>query len=229
MKEDDSKAKENRNPLDYQPEQQQLNVRIEPRIANVRVGESVLIRCITQPGREPIEISWYKSTPTNELIHETRILNNALVINSASYSDSGDYYCEGRNSQGSHKARSRLIVNQPEEQTRNAYNVDNQSLDNRNQANAGDSMNVIIPPTVHIIPERQTIIQGKSSTLRCVAEGNPTPKIVWSKARSELDPARHLIINGQNQSTLEIRDSTIGDRGLYVCRAENSGGRSYIG
>lgn len=52
----------------------------------------------------------------------------------------------------------------------------------------------------------------------------PAPKIIWTKSRSELDPVRHLIINGPNRSTLEIRNSTISDRGLYVCRAESQGG-----
>lgn len=74
-------------------------------------------------------------------------------------------------------------------------------------------MNVIIPPTVHIIPERQTIIQGKTGQLHCFATGTPTPKIQWHKARSELNPNRHFVLAGQNKSTLEIRDSLIEDRG----------------
>ena len=222
-KSSESSSSSNNDPLiDYN----QLAVRIEPRILNVRVGESITIRCLAQ-GREPIEINWFKSTATNELIQETRILHNALVINSAVYSDTADYYCEARNEQGSQKARSRIIVN---DNNNYPYNDNNQNLDNRqgNQQSSSssqdNSMNVIVPPTVHIIPERQTIIQGKSGQLQCLTNGTPPPKITWIKARSELTSTRHFVIPGQNKSTLEIRDALVEDRGLYVCRSENSGG-----
>ena len=204
---------------------QQLNVRIEPRILSVRVNEPISLRCLVQ-GREPISITWFKSTSTNELIPERRIINNELKIDQAQYSDSGDYYCEGRGNQGSYKARSRIIVTEQQNDSRDQstnnnpyYNQEPESRQNQ------DSMNVIVPPSVHIIPERQTIVQGKSGTIHCMATGgNPSPKIIWSKARAELDTSRHIITNSQNRSTLEIRDANIQDRGLYVCRAENSGG-----
>lgn len=209
------------NPIANNPNSQasQLNVRIEPRILNVKTNEPISLRCIVQ-GREPISINWYKSTLANELQPERRILNNALVINSAQYSDSGDYYCEASNGQNTYKARSRVIVSEQD------YNRGNQEPSNpypnypeERYRQDKDSMNVIIPPSLTVMPERQTIVQGKSGTIHCiVGSGNPTPKITWSKARSELSPSRHFILNSGNRSSLEIRDSRTEDRGLYVCR-----------
>lgn len=193
-------------PINYPPQSQQLNVRVEPRILNVKVGDSIFLKCIAQSDSGPIEISWYKSTSVNEFVKESRHVYNGLVINSASLLDSGDYYCEGRNSQGStHRARSRVIVSPIEDSTPDYYDPDFR----RQQGTQG---NVIIPPSIHIIPERQTIIQNSSGRLICLAKGNPTPKIVWSKAHAELDLSRHLIINEENKSTLEIRNSTVSDR-----------------
>ena len=37
------------------------------------------------------------------------------------------------------------------------------------------------PPTVRIEPDRQTISQGTSAELRCLASGDPTPSVRWSK------------------------------------------------
>ncbi|XP_076452135.1 basement membrane-specific heparan sulfate proteoglycan core protein-like isoform X4 [Babylonia areolata] len=74
-------------------------------------------------------------------------------------------------------------------------------------------------PTVRIEPERQTVSQGSTGTLRCIATGNPRPTIRWSRARAELT-ANHNI----QGDILRITQATMDDRGYYICSAENVAG-----
>lgn len=220
---------ERQDPFQFSALDDNLAVTLEPRVLTVRAGETAIFKCIVQ-GQKPIEINWYKTATNDELAmiispetisdQGVRLVNKTLVIEAAQFSDFGDYYCQVSNSQGTQKARSRLIVNQ-DDQLNSVY-TENPVPDQRNQHLT--DMNIIIPPKVHLVPERQTIIQGKTGYIHCMTSGSPTPKITWIKARSELSPARHFVVQGQNKSTLEIRDAIIEDRGLYVCRSENSGG-----
>ncbi|XP_069692113.1 basement membrane-specific heparan sulfate proteoglycan core protein isoform X26 [Periplaneta americana] len=75
------------------------------------------------------------------------------------------------------------------------------------------------PPTVRIEPETQTISQGTLGELRCIASGDPTPIIRWSKSNEEL--ANNVQAAGQ---VLRIINAMVRDRGVYICTAENSGG-----
>ena len=215
-------------PFQFSALDDHLSVSLEPRVLTVRAGETAIFKCSVQ-GQKPIEINWYKTATNDELAmiispetivdQGVRVVNKTLVIEAAQYSDFGDYYCEVKNAQGTQRTRSRLIVSQEDAQQTNPYG---ERPDQRSQHL--NDMNIIIPPKVHLVPERQTIIQGKTGHITCQTSGSPTPKITWIKARSELSPARHFVMQGQNKSTLEIRDAIIEDRGLYVCRSENSGG-----
>ncbi|KAG8239776.1 hypothetical protein J437_LFUL019414, partial [Ladona fulva] len=77
------------------------------------------------------------------------------------------------------------------------------------------------PPTVHIEPDRQTLPQGTSAELRCIAAGDPTPSIRWSKAGEEFSSNVQII--GQ---LLRLNNAQVTDRGVYICLAENAGGTS---
>jgi len=76
------------------------------------------------------------------------------------------------------------------------------------------------PPTVSIEPARQTIGQGKDTELRCVATGNPPPRVSWSKAGEDLS-SPSLLVTG---NTITVRNAVVADRGVYLCTAENSAG-----
>ena len=41
------------------------------------------------------------------------------------------------------------------------------------------------PPTVRIEPDRQTISQGSDAELRCLAVGDPSPTVRWTKVGEE--------------------------------------------
>lgn len=62
------------------------------------------------------------------------------------------------------------------------------------------------PPTVQIEPERQTVPQGTVGELRCIATGDPTPIIRWSKAGEDL-PSNVYVSNKLNE-----QNSTYGMR-----------------
>ncbi|XP_060073482.1 basement membrane-specific heparan sulfate proteoglycan core protein-like [Ylistrum balloti] len=74
-------------------------------------------------------------------------------------------------------------------------------------------------PTATMEPSRLTVAMGTTGTLRCAVTGKPQPTITWSKSREELS-SRHQV----NGGVLRIVDAKMEDRGIYVCRAENSAG-----
>ncbi|KAK3104524.1 hypothetical protein FSP39_004009 [Pinctada imbricata] len=76
-------------------------------------------------------------------------------------------------------------------------------------------------PTVKITPDRITIPQGTTGSIRCEVTGEPQPTIRWTKSRADLSP-RHQV----NGATLRITNTQMEDRGIYICRAENSVGIS---
>ncbi|CAG7838540.1 unnamed protein product [Allacma fusca] len=77
------------------------------------------------------------------------------------------------------------------------------------------------PPTARIEPERQTVAQGTQVEIRCIASGNPTPTVEWTKVGSSLPTS----IPTTNE-VLRIPSAQVSDRGVYVCTVENSAGKS---
>lgn len=67
---------------------------------------------------------------------------------------------------------------------------------------------------------------GESLFLHCLSDGNPRPKIYWTipgghtLARPQVLGRYQLLENG----TLIIQDTTVHDRGSYICRAQNNAG-----
>jgi hypothetical protein len=79
------------------------------------------------------------------------------------------------------------------------------------------------PPTVKMEPEQITLLQGREGRLLCLVEGQPPPKIEWSKVGEDLRGNRNIYIQG---ATLTLTNVQVSDRGVYVCTAENEGGAS---
>ncbi|XP_048508165.1 basement membrane-specific heparan sulfate proteoglycan core protein isoform X9 [Athalia rosae] len=74
-------------------------------------------------------------------------------------------------------------------------------------------------PVVRVEPDRQTVSQGTVAEVRCIATGEPTPQITWTKRGESL--GSHVQIIG---NTLRIVNPQISDRGIYICQGSNSGG-----
>ncbi|UXI15568.1 troponin C [Sarcoptes scabiei] len=79
-----------------------------------------------------------------------------------------------------------------------------------------------IKPFVSAEPTRQTVVQGKSGHLRCAVSGHPKPTIKWIKLHDHIDPNRYEI----RDDKLIIKQMSLKDRGVFVCIAENSMGKS---
>ena len=66
-------------------------------------------------------------------------------------------------------------------------------------------------------PVKTTVNESQTAILKCVADGNPTPQVTWSKLNSSLPAGRHMITS----SALIVKDVRSKDDGVYRCRAEN--------
>ena len=66
-------------------------------------------------------------------------------------------------------------------------------------------------------PVETTVNESQTAILKCVADGNPTPQVTWSKLNSSLPAGRHMITS----SALIVKDVRSEDDGVYRCRAEN--------
>ena len=54
--------------------------------------------------------------------------------------------------------------------------------------------------------------------MKCSADGNPTPQIMWSKMNSLLPVGRHKV---ESSGALVLKDVRAGDEGVYSCEARN--------
>ena len=60
--------------------------------------------------------------------------------------------------------------------------------------------------------------EKRNTTIACTAPGQPQPSIMWSKSVGSLPKGRNKVING----ALTIYNVTKKDRGIYICKAENT-------
>ncbi|KXJ83760.1 hypothetical protein RP20_CCG001499 [Aedes albopictus] len=79
------------------------------------------------------------------------------------------------------------------------------------------------PPSFVIVPQPQTVREGDTVILDCVANGNPKPTIKWLRNGEEIDmndlDSRFRIIGTGSLQINFIQDLDAGD---YQCRASNS-------
>ena len=80
---------------------------------------------------------------------------------------------------------------------------------------------LVVAPTAAIAPERQTVTQGRTATITCTTTGTPPPSVTWRRIGGDLSDNHRITGN-----ILRISQATPSDRGLYVCRAENTAGES---
>ena len=67
-------------------------------------------------------------------------------------------------------------------------------------------------------PVGMTVNESQTAMLKCTADGNPKPKVTWSKLNSTLPFGRHVV---ESRGQLIVRDLKRGDEGVYSCRAES--------
>ena len=82
----------------------------------------------------------------------------------------------------------------------------------------GEPGQSITAPSLLQSPVETTVNQSQTAILKCLADGNPTPQITWSKMNSRLPVGRHKV---ESSGALILRDVRHGDEGVYSCEAKN--------
>jgi len=82
----------------------------------------------------------------------------------------------------------------------------------------GDPGQSISAPSLQQNPVGMTVNESQTAILKCTADGNPRPKVTWSKLNSSLPVGRHVV---EFSGALIVKDIRPGDDGVYSCRAEN--------
>ena len=66
-----------------------------------------------------------------------------------------------------------------------------------------------VQPTISEIPGNQTVTEGGNVTLKCLADGKPTPNIVWTR------------LSDNSVVIMPLTDIRRQDAGKYRCTADN--------
>ncbi|XP_063154493.1 hemicentin-1 [Candoia aspera] len=88
---------------------------------------------------------------------------------------------------------------------------------------------VLLPPSINgangDVTEDLTVLMDKMAMMECIANGSPSPSIIWQKDGQLIveDSHRKFLVGGR---TLQIRNTQITDTGRYVCVVENTAGRA---
>ena len=82
----------------------------------------------------------------------------------------------------------------------------------------GESGQSISAPTLLQRPVGMTVNESHTAILKCTADGNPRPRVTWSKLNSSLPVGRHVI---ESSGALVVKDVRPGDDGVYSFKAEN--------
>ena len=83
-------------------------------------------------------------------------------------------------------------------------------------------LDVLVPPTITRTPSDSviTLREGQSITVQCLTQGNPKPKLSWSKKGEKAD---HTIID-ETKSTLSLQNVDETHSDSYSCTAKNGVG-----
>jgi len=86
------------------------------------------------------------------------------------------------------------------------------------KGNKGDPGQSISAPSLLQGPVGMTVNESQTAILKCITDGNPRPKVTWSKLNSSLPVGRHVL---ESSGALIVKDVRPEDDGVYSCRAEN--------
>ncbi|XP_069868587.1 follistatin-related protein 5 isoform X2 [Dipodomys merriami] len=84
---------------------------------------------------------------------------------------------------------------------------------------------VNVPPVIRVYPESQAREPGVTASLRCHAEGIPSPQLGWLKNGIDITPklSKQLTVQA-NGSEVHISNVRYEDTGAYTCIAKNEAG-----
>ncbi|XP_023213276.1 hemicentin-1-like isoform X2 [Centruroides sculpturatus] len=87
------------------------------------------------------------------------------------------------------------------------------------------NVQVLIPPTITVLPENQNISIGAQFTLNCEARGFPTPTVTWYHNNEKISEEQQ--ISGGKSSFTKLHAENE-DSGIYTCIAQNSVGEKKV-
>ncbi|KAJ8367831.1 hypothetical protein SKAU_G00078590 [Synaphobranchus kaupii] len=168
-----------------------------------RLGKTTVLNCSADGNPTP-EINWLLPNGTRfsndaRMPHYHMGSDGNLVISNPSKEDTGKYRCSAKNKVGYIEKMVILEVGQ----------------------------------RPYIVTRPRGIIRGVSGEslfLHCLADGSPRPNIYWTipggnvLSRPQVSGRYHLQENG----TLVVRETTLHDRGNYLCRAKNDMGEAVL-
>ena len=79
----------------------------------------------------------------------------------------------------------------------------------------GQSLSV---PSLLQRPVDTTVNESHTAILKCTVDGNPSPKVTWTRLSSSLPLGRYVV---ESSGALTVKDVRPGDDGVYTCGAEN--------
>ncbi|CAG04646.1 unnamed protein product, partial [Tetraodon nigroviridis] len=87
------------------------------------------------------------------------------------------------------------------------------------------TLQVNVPPVIQVYPESQAREPGVTASLRCHAEGIPSPQLTWLKNGMDITPklSKQLTLQA-NGSEVHISNVHFEDTGAYTCIARNEAG-----
>ncbi|XP_061575460.1 immunoglobulin superfamily member 10 [Cololabis saira] len=167
-------------------------------------GKTAVLNC-SADGQPKPEIIWILPNGTRFTVgtsHDSRYQpgsDGSLVIHNSQREDSGNYRCGAKNLAGYVE---KLII-----------------------LNIGHKPYILTRPKGII-----RSISGELLFLHCLSDGNPRPRIYWTipgghtLTRPQVLGRYQLFENG----TLKIQDTTLRDRGNYICRARSDAGEAVL-
>ncbi|XKL63096.1 hypothetical protein PGB90_005460 [Kerria lacca] len=174
-----------------------------PQDQKVGLNGIATFECVAE-GNPPPSVFWTKEGsqvlmfPGTAYGHFHVTQNSALRIQNVQKEDAGYLVCSALSVAGSTTVRVFLQVS---------------------------SVDEVPPPIVEIGPMNQTLAVHSNAIFRCKATGNPQPSTKWLKNSVLLPPHTNERII-QNSDSLEIRDLSVSDSGLYTCIAYSESGET---
>ena len=77
-----------------------------------------------------------------------------------------------------------------------------------------------VAPEIVKNPKDATIVEGEYAVFSCVADGNPSPRVTWTKNEEKLNTTTNLqltVSSLNNKHNLTITDVHRSDSGQYRC------------
>ena len=82
----------------------------------------------------------------------------------------------------------------------------------------GEPGQSISAPSLLQRPVEMTVNESQTAILKCTVDGNPSPKVTWSRLNLSLPVGRHVV---ESTGALTVKEVKPEDEGVYSCRAEN--------